>query len=217
VPAGGRIARIDLPDARFGLEVAEASVREAQVELDRAQVELSQAEEKLARRQALVADALTSGEDLAAARYQAKLARVQVDAVGARLRQQRTRVEQLRQENAEAEIRASFEGIIAARYADPGARVEPGQPIVRLIAASERFVRFAVPEERVAEVEVGLPVRVAAGRLELLGRVEKIAPEIDPASRMVFVEAGLEQVASALDVVLSGEIARVSLPAPARK
>jgi multidrug resistance efflux pump len=115
----------------------------------------------------------------------------------------------------EAEIRAPFEGIVAAWYVHSGARVKRGEPIVRLIAASDRLVRFAAPEERAAEIEVGLRVRVAVGALELMGRVEKVVPEIDTASRRVFVEAGLEQVASALDAVLSGEVARVSLPAPA--
>ena len=217
VPAGARIARIDLPTARFELEVAEASARAAEIEIDRTRVELAEAEERLTRRQALSAEALTTGEDLAAARYQAKLAQVRVDAAVARLREQRARADQLRQENAEAEIRAPFEGIVAVRYADPGARVGRGEPIVRLIAASERFVRFAVPEDRLAELAVGLPVRVAASRLELTGRVEKIAPELDAASRMIFVEAGLEGGAGGLGPVLSGEIARVSLPEPSRK
>jgi RND family efflux transporter MFP subunit len=217
VRAGGRIARLDLPSARSELEVAEASARSAEIEIDRTRIELADAEERLTRRQALSTQALTTGEDLAAARYQAKLAQVRVDAAVGRLREQRARAEQLRQENAEAEIRAPFDGIVAVRYADPGARVGRGQPIVRLIAASERFVRFAVPEEQAAELAVGQPVRVAASRLELTGRVEKIAPEIDAASRMVFVEAGLEESAGALGPMLSGEIARVSLPVPPRK
>jgi multidrug efflux pump subunit AcrA (membrane-fusion protein) len=180
-------------------------------------VELAEAEERLARQQSLSAEALTSGEDLAAARYQAKLARVRVEATAAQVRQQRARAEKIRQVNAEAEIRAPFEGIIALRYIDPGARMRQSEPIVRLIAADERFVRFAVPEERAAEVVVGLPVRISAGRLELAGRVEKIAPEVDAASRMVLVEAGLDISAGALNAVLSGEIARVWLSASDQK
>ncbi|EYF03087.1 Hypothetical protein CAP_6201 [Chondromyces apiculatus DSM 436] len=217
VSAGGRVALLDLPSSRLELTVADASAREVEVELDRARVQLAEAEEKLARKQSLRAESLASGEDLMTATYQVKLARVQVEAMEARLKQHRGKVGMLQHANAEAELRASFEGIVAARYVDPGARVEAGQPIMRLIAASERFVRFAVPEDKVSEIGVGLPVRVLAGRLELMGRVEKISPEIDPASRMVIVEAGLEQVASALDGVLSGEIARVLLPEPSQK
>lgn len=217
VASGARLALIDLPAARSELEVAEATTKAAQIEHDRARVELAEAEERLARRQSLSAEALASREELATAGYQVKLARVRVDATAALVRQQHARAAQLRQENAEAEIRAPFEGIVAVRYADPGARVGQGAPLVRLIAASERFVRFAVPEERAAEAAVGRPVRVRAGRLDLAGRVEKIAPEIDAASRMVFVEAGIDQDAATLEVVLSGEIARVWLPAPERK
>ena len=217
VPSGGRIARIDLPTARFDLEVADASAQAAKIEHEKAQLELANAEERQTRKTALAAASLATGEELATAHYQAKLAHVQVEMASARMREQHARVGNLQHENAEAEIRAPFEGIVAMRYADPGARLRKGDAIVRLIAARSRFVRFAVPEEQAAQVSVGLVVRVIAGHLELTGRVEKIAPEIDAASLMVFVEAGIEEGAEPLGAVISGEMVRVWLSARGRE
>jgi RND family efflux transporter MFP subunit len=192
--------------------MAEATVKTALVEQERAVVELAEAEERFARRKSLSADALASGEDLSTARYQHKLAETRLSAVRAQLAEKRSQVEKLRQSNADAEIRAPFDGIVAARYVDPGANVTPATPIVRLISAGDLFVRFAVPEEKARALAVGIAVRVSAGddRASLRGSIEKVAPEIDAASRMVIVEARLDKPGAG-GPVLSGEMAHVSI------
>jgi RND family efflux transporter MFP subunit len=205
---GALIATLDVPSLRFDLTMAEASSKAAGVDLERAAVELAHAEEQLARRKTLLEAALASGEDLAAAGYQQKLARARVEVARALLAEKRSRVEQLRKSNADTEIRAPFEGIIAARYFDPGANVTPSSPIVRLISAHALFVRFAVPEESAASLRLGGPVRIRAGGALLDGAVEKIAPEVDAASRMVIAEALFDDEAGQTPV-RSGEIVRV--------
>lgn len=216
VAEGGLIATIDAPEARFDLATASAELKTAQVEHEKAKVELTEAREKFARRKQLSADALTSGEDLATARFQEQLASVRVEATRAHVDEQRTRVEKLRQTNAESELRAPFEAIVAARYADPGANVTSSTPILRLISVGDMFVRFAVPEEAVASFAVGTPVRVVSSRkrIELAGVVEKIAPEIDAASRMIVVEAKLPLEGVPSGALLAGEAARVSSSPP---
>jgi RND family efflux transporter MFP subunit len=212
VPSGGPIASLDVPSLRYDLRMAEAALQTAEAEQERVNVELAEAAERFARRKALSAEALTSGEDLASARYQHKLAEARLSAVRAQLAEKRAHVEQLRQSNADAEIRAPFEGIVAARYVDPGANVTSATPIVRLISAGDLFVRFAVPEEKAATLAVGLPVRVGASddRVSLCGNIAKVSPEIDAASRMVIVEARLDTPPAGAPV-LSGEMARVSI------
>jgi multidrug efflux pump subunit AcrA (membrane-fusion protein) len=138
VPSGGTIASLDVPSLRYDLDMAEATVKTALVEQERAVVELAEAEERFARRKSLSAEALASGEDLSTARYQHKLAETRLSAVRAQLAEKRSQVEKLRQSNADAEIRAPFDGIVAARYVDPGANVTPATPIVRLISARGR-------------------------------------------------------------------------------
>lgn len=210
VPAGASVASLDIPGLRFDLSMAEAEVHAAEVDQGRAVVELTQAEERLARRRALSAEALATGEDLAAATYQQKLAEVAVETARAQLAGKRAHVGQLRKNTDDTEIRAPFEGIVAARYVDPGANVTSATPIVRLLSAKDFFVRFAVPEESAARLSIGALVEVRLGGAALHGSVDKVSPEVDAASRMIIVEARLD--AASLDMkARSGEMARVSI------
>jgi RND family efflux transporter MFP subunit len=212
VAAGAVLAELDAPALRFDLRVAEAELKAAGVDQSRTAVELAEAKERLGRRQSLAADALASGEELAASRYQAQLGAARLDATSAQVEQRRAQVERLRQDNADTRITAPFEGIVATRYVDPGATVRPSTPILRLVSMRDLFVRFAVPEQRIRSMAVGQPVRVRVGesRLDLRGTVDKVAPEIDAASRMVFLEARLELMDPEV-AVRSGEMARVSV------
>ena len=210
VVSGESLARLEIPTVRFDLAMAEASAKAARVELDRAEVELAQAEEHGARREKLAAEGLASTEDLTTSRYQVRLAGVRIASAQAQIREKQARVEQLRHLSAETEIRAPFAGIIAARYANPGANVTPSTPILRLISAGDLFVRFAVPDEARSLATVGASVRVIVGTAVVRGIVDKIAPEVDAASRLVVVEARLGPEDMPAGALLSGEIARVS-------
>jgi RND family efflux transporter MFP subunit len=223
LPQGGRIASLDVRTLRLDLDMAAADLKVAQAERDKAGVELAQAEERLARRQTLAAEALASGEELSTALYQKKLAGVRVAVTDAELSRKRARVEQLRQMREDADIRAPFAGVVAVRYVDPGANVTPETPIVRLNSMDELFVRFAVPESKRERLRVGLRVVVEVGEGAgvgaasagftgpVHGTIEKIAPDIDAASRMVIVESKLDLTGDAKSRVYSGAIARVSV------
>jgi multidrug resistance efflux pump len=121
-------------------------------------------------------------------------------------------VQQLQQTLTNTEIRAPFTGVVAVRYADPGAIVSQIKPIVRLVS-DDRFLRFAVPEEQRSALRVGLPVHASfdSQRLAASGTVEKVAPEVDPASGTVFVEAALNGSEKLKDQLPSGSVATVSL------
>ncbi len=212
VSAGSVIAVLDEPTLRNDLRVAEAALRTASVEQALAAVELSEAEERLTRSKALSAAALSSGEELATARFQQQRTSTRVEAARAQLAEHQTQVDRLRQDNEDAVVRAPFDGIIAARFADPGTNVAASTPIVRLISAREFIVRFAVPNNEITAVSIGSRARICVGDhgAVLYGTVDKIAPEIDAASRMVFVEARLPPN-DAGGSALSGETVHVSI------
>ncbi|HLM73275.1 MAG TPA: efflux RND transporter periplasmic adaptor subunit [Polyangiaceae bacterium] len=221
LPQGGRIASLDVRSLRLDLDMAAADLKVAQAERDKAGVELAQAEERLARRQKLSAEALASAEELSTALYQKKLAGVRVAVTEAELSRKRARVEQLRQIREDADIRAPFAGVVASRYFDPGANVTPETPIVRLNSMDELLVRFAVPESMRARLRVGLRVVVEVGEGAgsvpagftgpVMGTIERIAPEVDAASRMVIVESKLDLTGETKSRLYSGAIARVSV------
>ncbi|WP_437299199.1 efflux RND transporter periplasmic adaptor subunit [Sorangium sp. So ce426] len=209
VAAGDLLATLDLQTLRSDTAVATAALRGAEVALDRAGEELAEAEERHRRKQALAAEGLASGEDLSASEHQTAVARLQVDAAAAELREKRARVGQLRGVEADTEIRAPFAGRVVARYAEPGESVSTTLPILRLISDDGLLVRFAVPEEHRAEVDEGASVRVRAGGLELRGTVETMAPEIDAVSRALVVEARIEPGDAPREPLVAGEMARV--------
>lgn len=212
VQANGLIASLDTKTIEYDLAMADAAIRAAEAERNKASVELREASERLERRKALAAEAVASAEDLASAGYQKELAQARLDLATAQVREKRARSEQLRQLRSDAELRAPFEGTVAARYADSGANVTATTRIVRLISTKPPFVRFAVPGTSHLRLEKGQGVRVEVeGQTEAIaGTIDTIAPEIDAASRMIIVEATLQRPENA-PLLRSGEVARVSL------
>jgi hypothetical protein len=58
-------------------------------------------------------------------------------------------------------------------------------------------------------IDVGVPLRVRVDTQLLDARVDKVAPEIDAAARMIFVDASLEVMGKDRQYVRSGQVARV--------
>jgi RND family efflux transporter MFP subunit len=210
VNAGAAVAIIDLPSQHYDLRVANAHLMAATVDTHRAEVELAEAEERLKRRDALAAESLSTREELATANYQKQLASTRVEAARAQLVERRAESERLQRDNADAVLKAPFDGIVAARFVDPGVNIGPSRPVLRLISVNEPFVRFAVPEKDATSLSIGRRVRVTRSdeRMAVEGVIEKISPEIDTAARLIFVEARLPATDLPL-TMFSGEIVRV--------
>ncbi|WP_437724241.1 HlyD family efflux transporter periplasmic adaptor subunit [Sorangium sp. So ce861] len=102
------------------------------------------------------------------------------------------------------DLAARSEGRLRAVHVRLGDRVASGA-----LLATRLLVRFAVPEERRAEVDENASVRVRAGGVELRATVETIAPEIDAVSRAIVVEARIEPGDAPRELLVAGEMARV--------
>lgn len=214
VHAGAELASLDLAALRSEEAMGQALLAGAQAEEERASLEASEASERLERYLKPAAGTF-SAEEISTARYQEKAAAARLVAARARTQERRVALARVRQQLSEGVLRAPFEGIVATRYLDPGARVQAGTPIVRLIRAGELRVRFAVPEKRSREIAPGLPVRIALPDVGWVatGKIESISPEIDAASRMVFSTAtlGAPGGADGGPSVSAGMVARVAL------
>lgn len=191
VSRGARIASLVTENLVQDREMAGASLRAAQAEERRAAAQLARAREQAARRLAL--KDIFSKEDLAAAQTEESVAAATVDTARAQVAQQRARLQQLETQIARSVLRSPIDGRVAERYFDPGALVSGGTPVMRLIASESYLVRFAVPPEKARALAVGQAVEMkldAAGSgLAVAARISQIAPQIDSASQMVFVEA----------------------------
>lgn len=188
---GDRIASLDTSLIAQDLEMARSSLRASEADQKRAADELAEARARHERRQAN--PDFFSKEDLAEVALQAKTAASAYEVAQARVSEQRARVRQLEAGLAQNVIRAPFDGRVAERFADPGALVGPGTPVVRLISAGELLVRAAVPPEEARALTVGTPVTatVRTMNLRLPGTIARVAPEVDAASQMVLIEVRL--------------------------
>lgn len=188
---GDLIATLDTSLAAQDLEMARSNQRAADADERRAADEFAEAKARNDRRQSN--PDFFSKEDLAEAALRAKTAAAALEVARSRTAEQRTRVRQLETSLSRNQIRAPFDGQVAERFADQGAIVGPGTPLVRLISAGDLLVRAAVPPEEARKLSVGTPVvsTVRTLGLKIPGAIQRIAPEVDAASQMVLVEVHL--------------------------
>ena len=174
---GDVVASLDAESLRREMKAAQAAARAARVS--------SSAARERAARYAKHAEAI-SGNELESSASESKVQAARVAEAAARVEQLKVLVER-------AAIVAPFDGVIAARYIDPGALVTPGQPIARLISGEDLWVRFAIPEEEAGSVKVKscVEVRVQSQEVPARGLVEMVAPQVDTELRMLVVEAQL--------------------------
>jgi RND family efflux transporter MFP subunit len=219
VARGALIASLDTRSIQRDMAMGEAQLEAARTDVSKAELELAEAQDRLARRRAPLQAGIpaVSGDELAVAEFRFKQAGPSLAAARAHVAERQARVDQLKQSIEDAVVRAPFDGVVAARFVDPGAVVGSHTPVVRLISSSDLWVRFAVPEETAARLSVGLPVRVRVGGADqvLSGIIEKVAPEVDAASRMIFAEARLQAAGGTKARRLSGGVARVTIANPA--
>jgi multidrug efflux pump subunit AcrA (membrane-fusion protein) len=108
-------------------------------------------------------------------------------------------------------VRAPIAGAVAACHHDVGVRVSAGEALMRLISSGDLWVRFAVPSAESDWLALERVVRVGTEDAPEVGtaRIRRVAPEVDPATDMVFVEASLDVPAGAEASPRAGEIVRV--------
>lgn len=141
----------DLRVAEEGVQQAEASVRQAREALRNAQ-----ANKRLDS---------TTLDQISAARAQVSAAQAQADLI--------------RQNIADATIRAPFAGKVSGRPAQIGSVLGPGSPLLRLIGGEGAYFEAEVPETAIAKVQPGASVTIRLNALpgrSFAGRVAAVAP-----------------------------------------
>jgi len=208
VKAGDKVADLDDRSLRRELALAQAGLSGARAGEAKAAIELSDAKERNARRQKVTQD--LSQEEISAAAYKEQLGGANLTAARASVAEQYARIALLTETLKNTSLHAPFSGTVAVRYHGPGEMVGPRAPIVRIIQSGDLRVRFAVPVPRSTELKPEMLVQVDIETLPapVFGKVTSIAPEVDPSSQMIFVEAGLEPATR--ERLQAGLVGRVS-------
>ena len=93
---------------------------------------------------------------------------------------------------AKKTIRAPFSGRLGIRLVNLGQILKEGEPIVSLQAMDSIFINFMLPQQDLARIRPGLPVRITSDALPdrtVAGKITAINPQADSATRNVRVQA----------------------------
>lgn len=192
VTAGQTVARLDDRQLRQELEAGRAQLRTAQAAVVQAEVDKRGAEIVLAREKTAEAAGVGSRADLATATQAVARATAAITVARATADERATRLAQLQVHLSEMTLASPIAGNVALIYAQDGARVEEGRPVLRVISGGV-FVKFAIPADKAGSVHPGDVVDVRLDRRSelLTARVGHVAPELDAVAQMILADADL--------------------------
>lgn len=167
-------------EVKQGAILVELDTRVERAQLASAKARAALAKTTLDRVKALVQGGAVAQEELDQAESALLTASADADALAAQI--------------ARKVVRAPFAGRIGIRQVNLGQYLNPGTPISTLQSAQEDYVDFAVPQQRLAELKVGLGVTFSiSGQKDakVMGVVAAIDPEIDSNTRSVKLRASV--------------------------
>ena len=170
--------------AEASFKVGEATIRQRDADLKLAKTNLDRSR-SLFERQLLPQQTFDDTE----ARYQAALA--QLDLARAQFEQAKARLDELRITLSNTRIASPVDGFVGKRFVDPGAFVGPNSPVASVVDI--RTVRMVanLVEKDVKRVPAGTNAAVEVDAFpgeQFSGRVSRVAPVFDPATRTAEME-----------------------------
>ncbi|MBI5074828.1 MAG: efflux RND transporter periplasmic adaptor subunit [Nitrospirae bacterium] len=145
------------------------------------------------------------------------ISRADRDMAVANAEQARAQAETIRATIGKKTIRAPFSGHIGIRQVNLGQLLREGDPIATLQSLDPLYVDFTLPQQQVAQIRQGLPVRVTGDALPdvtIEGRITTINPKIDVETRSIKVQA---TVSNRMDKLRPGMFVNLSVGLPARQ
>jgi membrane fusion protein (multidrug efflux system) len=122
------------------------------------------------------------------------VSRSDYDNADAQLKQALAQVDTIQATIDKKTIRAPFAGRLGIRLVNLGQIINAGDPIVTLQTLDPIYVNFQLPQQHLAVVHRGFPIRVlsdALGGDVIEGRITAINPEVESATRNVRLQATL--------------------------
>jgi len=166
--------------ARFESSEQESSVQSANADKVAAQGELSTAEWHLRQSQDLYKAGAIAESDLRGAQSSVETARAKLAAANARLRS--TSIG-----NRDTRVLSPTTGTVEKRLAEVGEHMSRGAVMFTIVRNDILELAAAVPEKRANAVQRGQRVHFEASGLSFDGRVARLSPTVDPASRSITV------------------------------
>lgn len=159
----------------------ELDVRVEQAQLRSAQANANLAQLELNRSQIL--------------RESGSVTQSQLDRAVADLEKALAEVENLKALIDRKRIHAPFDGELGIRHINIGEYIQSGAAIVNLQSQAQVFVNFTLPQQALAQLQLGLPIRLSTKVYPdqvFEGSLTALSPQVDPITRTVEVQGTFE-------------------------
>jgi membrane fusion protein (multidrug efflux system) len=191
VARGQRVARIEdfeiqeqVKQAEAAQEVSMATIRQREADLQLAQTNAERSR-NLFQRQLLPKQTLDDNES----RYLSALAAL--DLARAQASQSKARLDELRINLSNTIITSPVNGFVSRRLVDPGAFVSQNAPIVDVVDITNVRLVANIVEKDLKELQTGDSTKVEVDAYpgeEFMGRIARVSPVLDPATRTAPIE-----------------------------
>jgi len=186
IEAGDLLVQFDVSIEKAQLKAAEATARLADIEYERTKT----------------------------LRASGSVTQAQLDRALADQEKSKAEVENLKAVIDRKTITAPFAGMVGIRQINLGQYVPQGAPIVNLQSNEKVFVNFTLPQQSLALIKVGIPLKLTSDvypKREFEGVITAISPRLDPITRTIEVQGTLENQEGYLRAGLFVRV-RVQLP-----
>jgi HlyD family secretion protein len=217
VGRGQRLAKIEdfeiqeqVKQAEAAQEVAAATIRQREADLKLAETNAERSR-NLFQRQLLPKQTLDDNE----ARYQSAVAAL--DLARAQSSQSRARLDELRINLANTIVTSPVNGFVSRRAVDPGAFVNQNTAVVDVVDISTVRLVANIVEKDLKELQSGDATRVEVDAFPgetFAGRIARVSPVLDPATRTAPIEIEIPNGSSRLK---PGMYARVNITTDTKK
>lgn len=211
VESGEVIARID--DAEYQQEVleAEANLRISQANLAEAKSQFELAEQELDRVRSLQEKGIASPSELDAADTNREALESRVELAQAQVEQRLAALNSAKIRLGYTVLLGTEPGFVGERFVDEGGLLATNSPVVSVIGIDTVIVRTTVIERVYGQIELGQPAQIEVDAYpdkSFDGRVSRLAPMLDQASRVAQLEV---EVANDSQLLKPGMFCRVNV------
>jgi RND family efflux transporter MFP subunit len=176
VETGAALIELDHEIEQFTLTALQASTRQARAELADAKRRYQDA--KRLREQKTIPE------------NELRLREAEVEVNAAALKQKQAEEQRQRARVERHTLRAPFSGVISERQTEAGEWVEPGSPVLTLVAVDDLRIEFRVPQEFYSRINTQSALSVTLDALPgrvLDGSIEAVVPVSDASSRTFLI------------------------------
>jgi len=179
--------------ARIEARTLEDASRSAQSAVHSAETQLQVAQREAERTQQLV----TAG---ALAAREVDIARNNVTSAEAQVADTRARLVTAQKQQQDAVVQSPIAGVVSRRAVNAGDIVTAGSELFTVVDPSSMRLEASVPSESLPELRIGAPVSFAVRGYEqpFEGRIDRIAPQTDAATRQLPIYVSIPNKAGRL-------------------